>query len=113
MTTVSQLKSPLDGWNVDLIRENFMDEDVAAIPSIRIRVLSLSDTKSWWKCLWRLEIPSKACRCRKDVQLAFHLEKDWTGGTGLLLVVIELDAAVVVKWINEGSIHRSDVGLDL
>ncbi|KAK3229333.1 hypothetical protein Dsin_001214 [Dipteronia sinensis] len=152
-----------------------MDEDAAAILSIPIEIPSKVKVFIWRACgnwipkmknLCRGGVPVSptcplcavkdestwhalcGCRCLKDVQLAFPLKKDWTGGTewsksyisefhkcnepvqrrnrvgvevaiwkstdsGFLSVVIESDAAVVVKWINEESIQRSDAGLVL
>ncbi|KAK2663091.1 hypothetical protein Ddye_001665 [Dipteronia dyeriana] len=75
LTMVNQQKSPTEGWNVELIREFFLDIDADAILSILSGMysvksgyhlgcslvkltssLGLNGVEGWWKCLWRIEI---------------------------------------------------------
>ncbi|KAK3195485.1 hypothetical protein Dsin_026795 [Dipteronia sinensis] len=47
LTTVNQLRSPTRGWNVELIRGNFLEEDAVVILSVPVRITTAHDLLIW------------------------------------------------------------------
>ncbi|KAK3204765.1 hypothetical protein Dsin_018811 [Dipteronia sinensis] len=192
LTTVNQLRSPTEGWNVELIRGNFLEEDAVKvfiwkackdwIPKMlnlycrgipvnsTCSIWASKDESSWhalWGCqrlgdirnhdrggivVWKLpnlgvyKANTDTAININDKRIGFDIViRDVTScvmasssqsvaatyspmvveveailhglqfarDTSLLSVIIESDAAVVVKWINEESHCDSDVGLVL
>ncbi|KAK2637819.1 hypothetical protein Ddye_025614 [Dipteronia dyeriana] len=92
-STVSQLKTFDSRWNVELIKDNFLEDDVTKILSLQTSINEIEDS-----ILWHFDQHGNySVRSRYWV--------------GLEPVVSGTDVEVVAKWIVKSTKLDSDVGL--